>query len=156
MYLKKKWNSNLTKKAVCVQIFSSFGRLSFSSAGINWWQLMTDVMQKKLNGIFIHVLKMNCMPNFSSLGQLIFSRAENRCFQLLSAAESWWQMLWKKCQWNFYLCLEDDTSAKFQLSRLIFIFISCQQLSSSWGLLTADDSWYEKNLTGICICTLAL
>ena len=118
-------------------IFSSFGRLSLSSALISCWQLMTDVLQKKLNGIFIHVLKMNCMPNFSSLGQLIFSRAENRCFQLLSAAESWWQMLWKKCQWNFYLCLEDDTSAKFQLSRLIFIFISCQQL------LKAFDSWWQ-------------
>ena len=46
-----------------------------------------------------------------------------------------------------------DTCAKFQLSRLIFIFISCQQL------LTAFDNWWQlsqKILNGIFIYSLKL
>ena len=43
----------------------------------------------------------------------------------------------KKYEWNFHLPPKADTCAKFQLSRLIFIFISCQQL------LTAFDSWWQ-------------
>ena len=41
--------------------------------------------------------------------------------------------------------------AKFQLSRLIFVFISCQQLLR---LFTADDSCHEKKLNGISIYSL--
>ena len=55
--------------------------------------------------------------------------------------------------------------AKFQLSRLIFIFISCQQLLSAMDscsavenyfqqLLTADDRCHEKNVNEIFIFTL--
>ena len=40
--------------------------------------------------------------------------------------------------------------AKFQLSRMIFIFISCQQL------LTADDSCHRKKFNGIFIYSLKL
>ena len=44
----------------------------------------------------------------------------------------------KKIDWNFYVYTKVDTCAEFQLSRLIFFFISCQQL------LTADDNWLKN------------
>ena len=42
----------------------------------------------------------------------------------------------KKNYWNFYVNTKVGTCAKFQLSGLIFIFISCQQLLS-----TVDSCW---------------
>ena len=42
---------------------------------------------------------------------------------------------------------------KFQLSRLIFIFINCFQLLRA---INTDNSWYDKILTGIFMCTLKL
>ena len=65
------------------------------------------------------------MPNFSSL----------RWFSFSLAVSSWWRMLWKKIESNLYLCPQHEMFAKFQLSRSIFIFISCKQL------LSAADSW---------------
>ena len=55
--------------------------------------------------------------------------------------------------WALHLPPKADTWAKFQLSRLIFIFISCQQL------LTVVDSWWQLSrifLDGIFIYPLKL
>ena len=43
----------------------------------------------------------------------------------------------KKIQVEVYVYTKVDTCAEFQLSRLILIFISCQQL------LSAIDSWWQ-------------
>ena len=51
--------------------------------------------------------------------------------------DSCWQLIWKKFDWNLYVHTKVDTWAEFQLSSLIFIFISCQQL------LSAVDSWWQ-------------
>ena len=93
------------------------------SAADRWWQMLW----KNLNEIFIYVLKMICVPNFRSLGWFSFS----------SAVNSFWQLSQIFFWWDLHLHPEADTCAKFQLSRLIFIFISCQQL------LTAVDSWWQ-------------
>ena len=62
----------------------------------------------------------------------------------------------KKVNWIFYVNTKVDTCQKFLLSRLIFIFINCYQLSSAvgscWQLMTADI----KNVTGILMYTLKL
>ena len=75
------------------------------------------------------------------------------CFQLLTDIDSWWQLIWKKFNWNFCVYTKVDMCAKFQLSWLIFIFINrCQQLTGIY-------SWWQliwKNLTGIFVCTLKL
>ena len=85
----------------------------------------------------MHALKVICMPNFSSLGWFSFSTTVISCHQLLTAVDSWWQLIFKKIDWNFYIHTKADTCAKFQLSTLIFIFISCYQL------LSAVDSWWQ-------------
>ena len=104
----------------------------------SWWQLCL----KELNGIFIYALKLTPAPNFSSLGWFSFSSTVISCHQLLTAVDSWWQLIWKKIDWNFYVHTKVDTCAKFQLSRLFFIFINFYQLSSTfdscWQLMTAD------------------
>ena len=56
-------------------------------------------------------------------------------YQLSSAVDSWWQLIWKKIYLNFHVPTKVETCAKFQLSRMILIFISCQQL------LSAVDNW---------------
>ena len=76
---------------------------------------------------------MTCVPNFRSLGWFSFSSAVNSFWQLLTADDSCHNFFW----WDLHLPPKADTCAKFQLSRLIFIFISCQQL------LTAVDSWWQ-------------
>ena len=112
---------------------------NFSSSG---WQLMTlkaddSWYEKKSTGIFMNTLKLILVPNFSSLGWFSFSSAVNSCYQLLTADDSWWKLKWQKFDWIIYIHTKVHTCAKFQLSRLIFIFISCQQL------LTAFDSWWQ-------------
>ena len=52
----------------------------------------------------------------------------------------------KKNYYGFHAHIKEDMHAKFQLSRVISIFIIFYQL------LTAHDSWYEKN-TGIFMYT---
>ena len=84
------------------------------------------------NGIFIYSLKLIPVPNFSSLGWFSFSSVVNSFWQLLTADDSCHIFLW-----DLHLPPKTDTCAKFQLSMLIFIFISCQQL------LTAVDSWWQ-------------
>ena len=55
----------------------------------------------------------------------------------------------KKIYCNIYVHTEVDTCAKFQLWKLIFIFINSNHLSSDfdsfWKLMTADmkKSWLE-------------
>ena len=98
--------------------------------------------EKKFNEIFMYVLKIMCMPNISSLGWFSFS----------SAVNSWWKLS-KFFLWDLHLPPKPDTCAKFQLFRLIFIFISCQQL------LTAVDSWWQLSrifFDGIFIYPLKL
>ena len=85
----------------------------------------------------MNTLKLILLPNFSSLGWFSFSSTVSSCYQLLTAVDSWWQPIWKKIDWNFYIHTKVNTCAKFQLSSLIFIFISCQQL------LMAVDSWWQ-------------
>ena len=123
-------------KLIPVPNFSSLGWFSFLSAVNSCWQLLTaddSGHKKNLNGIFIYPLKLIPVPNFSSLGWFSFLSAVNSCWQLLTADGS----CHKKIVWDFHLPTKADTCAKFQLSRLIFIFISCQQL------LTAFDSWWQ-------------
>ena len=85
----------------------------------------------------MYTLKVICMPNLCSLARLSFSSTFSSCHQLLTAVDSWWQLTWIKIKWNFYLQTKIYTCAKFQLSRLIFIFISCHQL------LTAVGGWWQ-------------
>ena len=59
------------------------------------------------------------------------------CYQLSSAVDSWWQLMWKNINWNFYVHTKVYTYAKFLLSRLILIFINFYQL------LRAVDSWWQ-------------
>ena len=87
-----------------------------------------------MNRIFIYHLKLVPVPNLSSLGWFSFLSAVNSCWQLLTADDSCHK---KNFVWDFHLPPKADTCAEFQLSRLIFIFISCQQL------LTAFDSWWQ-------------
>ena len=54
----------------------------------------------------------------------------------------------KKFNWSLHVLTKVDTFVKFQLSRLIFIFMNCYQL------LTADESCYEKNSTEIFMYTI--
>ena len=147
-----------TPKLKLVQIFSSPCWFSFSSTVISCHQLLTaddSWYEKKLIGIFMYTLKLILVPNFSSLGWFSFSSTVISCHQLLTAVDSWWQLIWKKMYWNFFVHTKVDTSAKFQLSRLIFIFISClSDFISCCQLWTADDSWYEKNSTVIFMYTL--
>ena len=121
--------------------FGSWGWFSFSSAVNRHWQLLTAAT-KKMNGIFIYPLKMIPVLNFSSLGWFSFLSTVNSCWQLMTAVT-------QKNEWDFYLPPKADTCNKFQLSRLIFIFINCYQLSSGvdscWLLMTADmkKNWLE-------------
>ena len=59
--------------------------------------------------------------------------------------------------WIFCVHTKVDICAKFQLSKLIFIFINCYQLSlavnSCWQLITV---YMKKKLTGIFMYTLKL
>ena len=81
------------------------------------------------------------MPNFSSIScfheKLLY--ADDSCYkyELLSALDSCKQLMianMKKADWNFHVDTKVDTFAKFQYSRLIFVFTNCYQL------LTAVDS----------------
>ena len=83
---------------------------------------------------YLYTLKLILVPNFSSLRWFSFLSA---VYQLSSAVDSWWQLLLKKIDWNGYLHTKVYTFAKFQLSRLIFIFVSF------WQLLSAVDSWWQ-------------
>ena len=92
------------------------------------------------------------------------SIAVNSCWQLIKVKinlESWnlaqvtaWGVdedpIKEKFEWNFHIPPKTDTCAQFQLSTLIFVFISSQQL------LTADDSRHIKNFNGIFIYLLKL
>ena len=93
-------------------------------------------------GILMYTLKVTCVPNFISLGWFSFSSTVISCYQLLTTVDSWWQLIRKKIVWNFYVYTKVDTSAKFQLSRLIMIFINCYQplstVPSCWQPMTVD------------------
>ena len=120
-------------------------------------------------------LKFILVPNFSSLGWFSFLSTVISCHQLLTAANSWWQLIWKKADWNFHVDTKVDKYAKIQLSRLIFAFTNFYQLvtaidsfqqmmiddirkKADWNfpvdtkvyfcfnlLLSTVDSWYKKN-----------
>ena len=85
---------------------------------------------------------MICVPNFSSLNWFSFSSTVFRCWQLLTADDSCYE---KKFNWNFHVHTKVYTNTKFQLSRLIFIFITYYQLISAvdscWGLIEKKVSW---------------
>ena len=105
----------------------------------------------------MYTLKLILVPNFSSLGWFWFSSAVISSYQLLTAVDSWkeknligifmytlsstfassWQLIWKKFHLSFCVQTKLYTYAKFQLSSLNFIFISCQQL------LSAVDNWWQ-------------
>ena len=117
-----------------------FNFYQLSTAVISCWRLLTaddSCYEKNFTGIFMYTLKLILVLNFSSLAWFLFSPAVNSCHELLTAVDNWWQLIWKKFDWNFYLHTKVDTCAEFQLSSLIFIFISCQQL------LSAVDSWWQ-------------
>ena len=128
-----------TLKFILVLNFSSLGWFSFSSTVISYCRLLTaddSWYEKNWTGIFMYTLKLILVQKFSSLRLFSFSSTIS-CHQLLTAVDSWWQLIWIKFDWNFYEHTKVDTFAKFQLSRLIFIFINCYQL------LTAVDSWWQ-------------
>ena len=120
---------------------SSLGWRSFSLIAVYiCWQLLTaddSCYEKKLNKIFINTLKVIYVPHFSSLAWFSFWSAVNSGCQILTAIDSWWQLFMKKYKWNFHLHPKNDICAKFQLSRLIFVFISC------WQLFTTVDRWWQ-------------
>ena len=108
---------------------------------ISCQQLLSAVdswYEKKLTGVFMFTLVL--VLNFNSLAWFLFSSAVNSCYQILTAGESWYE----RFNWNYYVHMKVDTCAKFQLSKLIFLFTNCYQL------LTAD----MKKITIIFICTL--
>ena len=90
--------------------------------------------------------------NFHQLFSAVISFQFN-CIGYLSVSSivfSYWQLIWRKLDWNFYVHTKVDTCAKSQLSRLIFIFINCYQLLSAtdscWQLMTVDMNkiWLEQ------------
>ena len=103
----------------------------------------------KLIMIFINCHQLMPVPNFRSLGWFSFSSAVNSFWQLMKADDSCKIFFW----WDLHLPRKADACAKFQLSRMIFIFISCQQLLSA-----VDSSWQllRKKLNGIFIYPLKL
>ena len=121
---------------LCLFLFSStvIGCWQQLTAVDSWWQLIW----KKNYWNFKYTLKLVLAPNSSSLAWFSFSSVVNcifsfssdviSCHQLLTAVDSQWQLIWKKFDWNLYVYTKVDTCAEFQLSSLIFIFISCQQL----------------------------
>ena len=128
--------------------FSSLGWFLFLSAVNSCWQLLTaydSCYKKSLNGIFIYPLKLIPVPNFRSLGWFSFLSAVNSSWQLLTANDSCHKLF----LWDLHLPPKADTYAKFQISRLIFIFISYHQLSSAvdkgWQVMTVDMKkfWLE-------------
>ena len=94
------------------------------------------------------------MPNFSSLSWFSFSSTVISCHQLLTAVESWWQLIWKKKLTGIFMytlkLIPVPNFSSLGCFSFSSTFISCFQL------LTADDSWYDKNFTGIFIYTLKL
>ena len=141
----KKIESNCyvhTKVDICAKfqlsrlIFIFINCFQLSSTIDSCWHLMTADMKKSLSGIFIYTLELVLVPNFSSLAWFLFSLLVNSCCQLLTAFDSWWQLIWKKIYCNFYVHTKVGTCAEFQFSSLIFIFISCQQLLSA-----VDSCW---------------
>ena len=99
----------------------------------------------------MHTLLLISLPKLSSIGWFSFLSAFDSCHQLLTAVDSWWQLIWMKFDSNFHVHSIGDIFAKFQLSRLIFIFISF------WQLLSAVKSWWQlsrKKLIGIFIYPL--
>ena len=117
------------------------------SVVISCWQLLTaddNWYEENSTEIFIYNLMFILVPNFSSLSWFSFSSTVISCHQLLTTVDSWWQLIWMIFEWNFPVHSFGDIFAKFQLSRLIFIFNNCYQVLSTvdscWQLLTADDS----------------
>ena len=129
--------------------FELFRLILFSSVFYCCWQLLKaneSWYRKYWAGCFIRALKMIHVPNFSSLGWFLFSSTVISYWLLLTGDDSWYE---KKLDWNFYVHTKVDTCAKFQLSRLTFIFINCYQLLSAtdscWQLMTVDMNkiWLE-------------
>ena len=151
-YVHTKVNT-CAKFHLCSLIFIFKSCQQLSSAVNGCWQLIW----KKSPGIIMYTLKLIHVPNFSSLAWFSFSSAVNSCHELLTAVDSWWQLIWKKIEWNFYVHTKVYTCAESQLSSLILIFISCEQLSSvvdcCWQLMTSD---MKKKFTGIFMYTLKL
>ena len=85
----------------------------------------------------MYTLKFMLVQNLGSLSWFSFSSTFISCHQRLTAVDSWWQLIWKKIEWNFHLHTKVYTYAKFQLSSLILIFINFYQLSS------AINSWKQ-------------
>ena len=85
----------------------------------------------------MYTRKLILVQNFRYLGWYLFSLTVISCHQLSPAFDSWWQLIWRNFNWNFYVHTKVETCSNFQLSMLIFIFINCYQLSS------AVDSWWQ-------------
>ena len=115
-------------KLIPVSNFSSLGWFLFSSTVISW-------QQKNLTGIFLYALKFYF-------------------YQLLTAVDSWWQLLRKNIKWNFHVHSKVDIYSKFQHSRMILFFIKFYQLSSAfnscWQLITV---YMKKKLYWNFVCT---
>ena len=91
----------------------------------------------------MYTLLVISFPNFSSLGWFLFSSAFDSCHQLLTAVDSWWQLICKKLTRIFMYTLLVISLPNFSsLGWFLFSssFNSCNQL------LTADDSCHEKKI----------
>ena len=102
-------NFMYTLKLILVQNFSSLNCYQLLTVDDSWYE-------KSSPGIIMYTLKLILVPNFSSLAWFSFSPVVNSCHELLTAVDSWWQMTWKKIDWNFYVHTKVDTCAKVQLS----------------------------------------
>ena len=140
---RKRWTRTFiyTFKVICVPNFSSLCWFLLWSNFVSSHQPLTADI-KNLTDIFMCTPKFICVPNFSSLSWFLFSSTGISCWQLMTVdmIKSWLK---------FYVYSKVYLCAKFQLSRLIFIFLNCYQLSSAvdscWQLMRAD----MKKITGL-------
>ena len=71
---------------------------------------------------------------------------------LFSAVGSYWQVIWKKFSWNFHFQSKVNICTKFQLSRLIFIFINCYQIKKNTGIFMYTQKLIlVQNFSSLCL-----
>ena len=70
---------------------------------------------------------------------------------LFSAVGSYWQVIWKKFSWNFHFQSKVNICTKFQLSRLIFIFINCYQIKKILEFSCTHKSWYLCKISALLV-----
>ena len=116
----------------------SIHSLKVKSAVDSWWKLLW----KKINQIFIQIVKVMCVPSFGSLCWFSFLSTVNSCYQLLTADNNFYKNKLKflSIPLRWYVC---------QFFSFVGWFSFSSAVNRWYQLLTADDSCYKQKITGI-------